>query len=47
MKIILNILKIILLFVFSPFEISKGSKRRLFIKIKIIITDTNLFKKAK
>jgi hypothetical protein len=47
MKIILNILKIILLFVFSPFEISKGSKRRLFIKIKKIITDTNLFKKAK
>jgi hypothetical protein len=47
MKIILNVLKIILLFVFSPFEISKGSKRRLFIKIKKIITYTNLFKKAK
>mgnify|MGYP007114251389 FL=1 len=47
MKIILQVLKIILLFVFSPFEISKGAKRRLFIKIKKIMTYTNLFKKGK
>ena len=36
-----------LLFVFSSFEISKGAKRRYFIKIKKIMTDTNLFKKGK
>jgi hypothetical protein len=47
MKIILQVLKIILLFVFLPFEISKGSKRRGFVKIKKIMTDTNLFKKGK
>jgi hypothetical protein len=47
MKIILNILKIVLLFVFLPFEISKGSKRRVYIKIKKIMTDTNLLKKGK
>lgn len=45
MNIILNVLKIILLFVFLPFEISKGAKRRLFIKIKKIMTDTEFIKK--
>tara|TARA_B110001469_G_C9323413_1_gene173208 strand:+ start:24 stop:167 length:144 start_codon:yes stop_codon:yes gene_type:complete len=47
MKIILQVLKIVLLFVFLLFEISNGKKRGSYVKIKKIMTDTNLFKKGK
>ena len=47
MKIILKLVEIFFLLVFLPFEISKGSKRRVLIKIKKIINNTSLFYKVK
>ncbi|PQJ75797.1 hypothetical protein BTO13_11435 [Polaribacter gangjinensis] len=42
MKRILQILKIIQLFIFLPFEISNGSKRRAYIRIKKMMIAANL-----
>ncbi len=42
MKRVLQILKIILLFIFLPFEISKGSKRKAYVRIKKMIIAANL-----
>jgi hypothetical protein len=42
MKRTFQILKIIQLFIFLPFEISKGSKRRAHQKIKKIMISANL-----
>ncbi len=42
MKKVLQILKIIQLFVFLPFEISKGSKRRAYMRIKKMMIAANL-----
>jgi hypothetical protein len=41
MKKILQLLKIIQLFIFLPFEISKGSKKRAYIKIKKMMIAVN------
>ncbi|MGK0448651.1 MAG: hypothetical protein ACJA2M_002451 [Polaribacter sp.] len=38
----LKMLKIIQLFIFLPFEISKGSKKRAFIRIKKMMISANL-----
>jgi len=42
MKRVLQILKIILLFIFLPFEISKGSKRKAYLRIKKMMIAANL-----
>ncbi|AOW18402.1 hypothetical protein LPB03_13480 [Polaribacter vadi] len=42
MKRVLQILKIIQLFIFLPFEISKGSKRRAYMRIKKLMISANL-----
>lgn len=42
MKKVLQILKIIQLFVFLPFEISNGSKRRAYMRIKKMMIAANL-----
>jgi hypothetical protein len=42
MKRVLQVLKIILLFIFLPFEISKGSKRKAYIRIKKMMIAANL-----
>ena len=42
MKKLQQILKIILLFIFLPFEISNGSKKRAYMKIKKIMAAENL-----
>ncbi|KGL59418.1 MULTISPECIES: hypothetical protein [unclassified Polaribacter] len=42
MKRILQILKIIQLLIFLPFEISKGSKRRAYMRIKKRMISANL-----
>jgi hypothetical protein len=42
MKRTFQILKIIQLFIFLPFEISKGSKRRAYQKIKKMMISANL-----
>nr|WP_298989415.1 hypothetical protein [uncultured Polaribacter sp.] len=42
MKRVLQILKIILLFIFLPFEISKGSKRKAYVRIKKMMIAANL-----
>lgn len=42
MKRILQILKIILLMIFLPFEISKGSKRKAYVRIKKMMIAANL-----
>lgn len=42
MKKILQVLKILQLFLFLPFEISKASKKRTYMKIKEIIVAANL-----
>jgi hypothetical protein len=42
MKKSLQILKIIQLFIFLPFEISKGSKRRAYMRIKKMMISANL-----
>lgn len=47
MKFLLNVIKIFFLLVFLPFEISKGSKRRVLIKIKKIMNNTSLIYKVK
>jgi hypothetical protein len=38
----LKILKILQLFIFLPFEISKGSKKRAYIRIKKMMISANL-----
>lgn len=43
MKKTINLLKVIPLLIFLPFEISKGSKKRTFKKIKETIFSLNLF----
>jgi hypothetical protein len=43
MSRLIQILKIIQLFIFLPFEISKGSKKRAYIKIKKMMVAANLF----
>ncbi|KGL58657.1 hypothetical protein [Polaribacter sp. Hel1_85] len=42
MKRLLQLLKIIQLFIFLPFEISKGSKKRAYMKIKKMMVAANL-----
>jgi len=42
MKRVLQILKIILLFIFLPFEISKGTKRKAYVRIKKMMIAANL-----
>jgi hypothetical protein len=42
MKRILQLLKIIQLFLFLPFEISNGSKKRAYMKIKKMMIAANL-----
>ncbi|WP_262712862.1 hypothetical protein [Polaribacter sp. IC073] len=42
MKRILQLLKIIQLFLFLPFEISRGSKRRAYLRIKKMMIAANL-----
>ncbi|WP_262501940.1 hypothetical protein [Polaribacter atrinae] len=42
MKRLLQCLKIIQLFVLLPFEISKGSKKKAYLKIKKIMVAANL-----
>ena len=42
MKKVLQLLRIIQLFVFLPFEISKGSKKRAYMKIKKTMVSANL-----
>ncbi|TVZ56720.1 hypothetical protein OD91_2017 [Lutibacter sp. Hel_I_33_5] len=42
MKRVLQILKIIQLFIFLPFEISKGSKKRAYREIKKMMIAANL-----
>ena len=42
MKKILQLLKIVQLFLFLPFEISKGSKKRAYMKIKETMVAANL-----
>ncbi|WP_430928009.1 hypothetical protein [Polaribacter marinivivus] len=42
MKRVLQVLKIILLFIFLPFEISKGSKRKAYVRIKKMMIAANL-----
>jgi hypothetical protein len=42
MNITLHILKIILLFIILPFEISRGSKKRAYQKIKKIMISAKL-----
>lgn len=42
MKKVLQILKIIFMFISLPFEISKGSKRRAHVKIKKMMIAANL-----
>jgi len=41
MKKLLQLLKIVILFVLLPFEISKGSKKRAYIRIKEIMIAAN------
>ncbi len=42
MKKLFQILKIIQLFIFLPFEISKGSKKRAYMRIKKMMISANL-----
>jgi hypothetical protein len=42
MKIILQLLKITQLFIFLPFEISKGSKKRAYMRIKKMMIAANI-----
>ena len=42
MKRVLQILKIIQLLIFLPFEISNGSKRKAYIRIKKMMISANL-----
>ncbi len=42
MKRILQLLKIVQLFIFLPFEISKGSKKRAYMRIKKMMIAANL-----
>jgi hypothetical protein len=42
MKKLLQILKIIQLFLFLPFEISKGSQRKAYMRIKKMMVSANL-----
>jgi hypothetical protein len=42
MKRILQLLKIIQLFIFLPFEISKGAKKRAYIRIKRMMITANI-----
>ncbi|MFL3661750.1 MAG: hypothetical protein ACI6PN_08370 [Polaribacter sp.] len=43
MKIILQLIKIFVLFLALPLEISNASKRRAYLRIRKIMTATNLF----
>ncbi|MEE9408153.1 MAG: hypothetical protein V3V28_08770 [Polaribacter sp.] len=42
MKRLLQLLKIVQLFIFLPFEISKGSKKRAYLRIKKMMVAANL-----